>query len=435
MQHATTLLLGLKGLVVQRVELADDGARVVHAITNREWAGVCPACGRRSTSVKDQTMTAPKDLPYGPAAVKVLWHKRRWRCRTGDCPQRTFTDRVPAVAPGARTSVRLRHAVAEAVGENRCVAEVARSHRLSWPTVQRAVSAAVAALPAEPAPTPLLGIDETRFGRPRWLLSPDGRWVLVEPWETGFVDLTGAQGLLGQVDGRTGAAVCGWLAQRTQAWRDAVRIVAIDPSAPYAAAVRQMLPHAAIAVDHFHLVLAANRAVTKVRQRVTREYTGRRGRRTDPAWVNRRHLLRGRERLSGKRFAQMWNACLDGDPSGELLATWIAKEELRSLLACAAQGGHPHQIRRRLGDFYSWCARVDVPEVTVLAELIDTWWPAVLTFLRTAVTNAATEGTNRLIKQVKRNACGFRNRRNYRDRVRFHCTRSRERARTGRLPA
>jgi transposase len=114
--------------------------------------------------------------------------------------------------------------------------------------------------------------------------------MLVEPWETGFVDLTGVQGLLGQVDGRTSTAVTGWLAQHDQAWPDTVRVVAIDPSAPDAAAVRQVLPQAAIAVDHFHLVLAANRAVTKVRQRVTREYLGRRGRRTDPAWVNRRHL-------------------------------------------------------------------------------------------------------------------------------------------------
>jgi transposase len=121
------------------------------------------------------------------------------------------------VSPGGRTTVRLRHAVADAVADNRCVAEVARSHRLSWPTVQRAVTAAVAALPAEPAPTPLLGIDETRFGRPRWCQGEDGRWVLVEPWETGFVDLTGGQGLLGQVDGRTGAAVCGWLAKRSPA--------------------------------------------------------------------------------------------------------------------------------------------------------------------------------------------------------------------------
>jgi hypothetical protein len=133
----------------------------------------------------------------------------------------------------------------------------------------------------------------------------DGRWTLSDPWETGFVDLTGAHGLLGQVDGRTSGAVRGWLAQRSQARRDAVQLVAIDPCTPYAAAVRLLLPHARIAVDHFHLVLAANRAVTTMRQRVTRTYLGRRGRRRDPMWVNRRHLLRARERLSSMRFTQM----------------------------------------------------------------------------------------------------------------------------------
>jgi transposase len=435
LEHGTTRLLGLEGLAVVRVDLDDDGGRVVHVVTADPHAVACPGCGTVSTSVKQRTSTAPKDLPYGPAAVKLVWHKRRWRCRTVDCPRQTFTETVPAVPARARTTLRLRVAVAEAVGENRCVAEVARSHRLSWPTVQRAVTAAVTALPTEPAPTPLLGIDETRFGRPRWRQDSDGRWRLVEPWETGFVDLTGAQGLLGQVDGRTSAAVAGWLAERGHAWRDAVRIVAIDPSAPYAAAVRALLPQARLAVDHFHLVLAANRAVTRVRQRVTREYLGRRGRRIDPVWVNRRHLLRAREGLSDKRFATMWNACLDTDLSGDLLATWIAKEQLRDLLRCAADRADRHTIRARLVDFYTWCADTDVPEVHTLAELIDTWWPAVLTFIETGVTNAATEGTNRLIKQVKRQACGFRNRAQYRDRVRFHCTRSRERARTGHVPA
>jgi transposase len=37
--------------------------------------------------------------------------------------------------------------------------------------------------------------------------------------------------------------------------------------------------------------------------------------------------------------------------------------------------------------------------------------------------NARTEGTNGLIKQVKRAAGGFRNRENYRRRARLHCTR------------
>ncbi len=108
---------------------------------------------------------------------------------------------------------------------------------------------------------------------------------------------------------------------------------------------------------------------------------------------------------------------------------------LGDMLGCAETADR-HTIRARLFDFHTWCADTDVPEVHTLAALIETWWPAVLAFLQTGATNA-TEGTNRLIKQAKRQACGFRNRSHYRDRVRFHCTRSRERTRprTGRLPA
>ena len=84
----------------------------------------------------------------------------------------------------------------------------------------------------------------------------------------------------------------------------------------------------------------------------------------------------------------------------------------------------PHQIRRRLYDFYDAAARADMEETSRLATTIDTWWPAVLVALTEDVTNARTEGYNRLVKQVKRVACGFRNTENSRRRIRFHCTRA-----------
>src|SRR5512142_1831350 len=163
--------------------------------------------------------------------------------------------------------------------------------------------------------------------------------------------------------------------------------------------------------------------VTKVRQRVMQETLGRRGRGGDPVWATRRLLLRGRQRLSDRAFVRMWNGVVDHDPSGELLAAGIAKQELRGLLSCAARGGVPTDIAPYQYRFFSGCAGADVPEVTTLAEMIDRWWPAVLTFLRTGTTNAGTEGTNRLVNQVLRGACGFRNTRHYRDRVRLHCAR------------
>ena len=211
----------------------------------------------------------------------------------------------------------------------------------------------------------------------------------------------------------------------------------IDPHAGYAAAVRAALPAARIAVDHFHLIMLANKTVTAVRQRVTREQLGRRGRTQDPTWANRRLLLRGRERLSDRALARMWNGCIDHDPTGQLLTAWIAKEQLRALCATAARGGHRHEIRDQLYNFYRWCADAAIPEVTTLAETIATWWPAIEVFLTTGITNARTEGTNRLIKQIKRAACGFRNRENYRRRVRLHCTRHTRRlsARNPKVPA
>ena len=133
----------------------------------------------------------------------------------------------------------------------------------------------------------------------------------------------------------------------------------------------------------------------------------------------------------------MWNGCVDHDPTGQILSAWMAKEELRALCATAAAGGHPGEIRDRLWAFYQWCADAQIPELTTLAETIETWWPAIEVFLTTGITNARTEGTNRLIKQVKRAACGFRNRDNYRRRVRLHCTRHTRRllARNPTVPA
>ena len=136
----------------------------------------------------------------------------------------------------------------------------------------------------EPEPTPVLGLDETRRGKPRWEHdSVTGRWHRVDRWDTGFVDLHGDQGLLGQAEGRTTATVTGWLALRSQAFRDAIRYVVIDPAASYRAAITtDLLPNAQLVVDHFHLVKLANDAVTGVRRRVTWELRNRRGRKVDP---------------------------------------------------------------------------------------------------------------------------------------------------------
>jgi transposase len=266
-----------------------------------------------------------------------------------------------------------------------------------------------------------------RPGKPRFHPAPrcsalGAGW---NAWDTGFVDLDGDQGLLGQREGRTGAAVVDWLAERSPQFREGIEYVAIDPAAVYASAIRTegLLPNATIVVDHFHPMKLANDALTNVRRRVTWDLRDRRGRKLDPEWANRRRLLRARERLSKKSFATMWNEITAEDPSAQILSAWIAKEELRTLLATVRLGGDPHLTRHRLHRFLTWCIDSQIPDLLTLAATIDTWWPEIHAFLQTGITNARTEGYNRLLKQVKRVGCGFRNPKNLARRIRFHCTR------------
>ena len=61
--------------------------------------------------------------------------------------------------------------------------------------------------------------------------------------------------------------------------------------AGYASAAEAAVPKATRVMDPFHVVRLAGDKVTKCRQRLQVETTGRRGRRGDPLYKNRKTLL------------------------------------------------------------------------------------------------------------------------------------------------
>jgi transposase len=381
--------------------------------------GPCPDCGVLSSVIKDRPLRRVKDLPASGQRVELWWRKRRLVCSETLCPRRSFTQTAEAVRPRARVSERLRDKVASAIAtSNRSVTDVAGEYGVSWPTAHKALVVAAARWLPEPEPTTVLGIDETRFRSVRWILDDGVTWRRSDPWLTSFVDCTpGRPGvLLGLAPGRTGACVRDWLGVQSDAFRREIAIVVIDPSAPYASGIRAALPGVTIAVDKWHLVALANAMVTEVRQRVTRTLLGRRGTTRDLIWLNRRLLLTGAEHLSAKQRTRLWRSFDLCDPTKEVQAAWAVKERLRLLLA----ESEPSRIRRRLADFYEAAVDAHLPEATRLAGTISTWWPAVLVALTHAVTNARTEGFNRIIKQTKRVGCGYRNMDNYQRRILSH---------------
>lgn len=95
--------------------------------------------------------------------------------------------------------------------------------------------------------------------------------------------------------------------------------------------------------------------------------------------------------------------------SAPILATWNAKEDLLDLLALARSQPDREHIADRLYRFYYHCAHSGLPELKRLAITVQTWWPQILAFIATGITNAGSEGTNRVIKTIARDAYGIRN--------------------------
>ena len=431
MDDRTALLFAQSDYRVLDVVLEPDGGRRVLVESVADEGG-CPACGVMSGLIKDRPTSQVKDLPHGPVPMRRQVRKRRFTCAQRLCPRRSFTETTVQLPARARIATRLKVWVTAAVTTtNRAVSEVASNHGIAWGTVHRILVRAAADVLGQAESTTMIGIDETRARNVRWTQQQDETvsgstltWRRSNPWMTSIVDLdrTHRGGIIGLAAGRSGACVEGWLRLQTNEFRAAVTVVAIDPSAPYAAGIRRALPDARIVLDHFHLVMLGNAMVTDVRQRALREHFGRRGMKVDPAWAHRRLLLRGGDQLSPKALARLKAVMSADSTTGEIGAAWACKELLlRQLLGAHGPTRYSrHETAHRRTRFLSACATANMPETTRLAGTVEKWWPEIEAFLELGVTNARTEGCNRVIKQIKRVACGFRNQDNYERRIMLH---------------
>ena len=132
-------LLDLGGLAVDRVASDAFGGRVVHVVTADETASACPSCGVLSVCLKGRVCTRPRDIPYGTGGLRLIWHKRRWRCKERLCPRASFTESLPAVRARSRLTTRLRVELGCAVAEQgRVVSESAAHFGVDWSIVHDA---------------------------------------------------------------------------------------------------------------------------------------------------------------------------------------------------------------------------------------------------------------------------------------------------------
>jgi transposase len=77
----TTLLFGLPGVRVERVERSRTDTRSAHRDDGTGGGGV-PVVRGVGMSAKERVSTSPRDIPYLEDRIVLRWSKTtRWRCR------------------------------------------------------------------------------------------------------------------------------------------------------------------------------------------------------------------------------------------------------------------------------------------------------------------------------------------------------------------
>jgi transposase len=401
-------LLGFDGFrVLAVIEILDELVVRIESTAMIAW---CRTCGVRAES-QDRMPVEVRDLPCFGRPARLVWNKRRWRCRENACNAKTWTERSPDFDAQRVIAQRAGIEVARQVGElARPVSGLADEFGVCWWTIMNAVVEHGTPLVDDPDRVGVvhqLGVDETSF------LAANRHHSTI--YATGMVDLD-VRIVIDMVKGNRAADLRRWCAKADPDWLKNISTVATDLAESFRAGLSPHLDHARRVADPFHVVRVGNRCVDKVRRRVQTETLRHRGRKHDPLYRIRKLLLTGAERLNEPGNERMLLGLRVGDPHDEVLGAWLAKESVRDVYLT----DDPADAAVLLDKTIAGCADDPVLEVQSLGRTLAAWRTEILNHHRTGASNGPTEGLNLCVKKVKRAGHGFRSFEHYRLRVLLH---------------
>ena len=346
---------------------------------------VCPRCATPSSSVYDRRWVRLKDEPLRRRPVQLWVHKRRFTCKP--CGK-VFTEPVPGVRKGARTTERFRRAVMWACETYACLKDVRQHFRCSGSFVYDNLYPLLERRQRERSyPWPkVIGIDEHYFKRSQ---------LGFREFVTMVVDFKGRR-LFEVVEGRQ--AVQLELALQHIPGRENVKWVAIDLADPYKNFVRSFFPNAQIIADKFHVLRLLNPALNRRRKEITGD---RRSLKVRRLLLKNGHRLKPVERFLMRQWLEKYPA---------LREVYFFKEALHRLYRTRGKK-KAEQALTRLTDAM---ASSLLPEIQTLRKTLIKWRNEILAYFYARVTNARTEGFNNVAKVVKKRGYGYRSFKTYR---------------------
>jgi transposase len=392
-------VLGLsKPWSVSRVELKVAEKRVdvwVDHPPGEQWA--CPQCQRLLSCRDHAEERVWRHLDT--CQFQTLLHARIPRV---ECPEHGVVNvSVPWAEARSRFTLLMERLIIEVIEQCSTVTGACELLRISWDEAFGVMERAVARGQARKEKLPLrhVGVDEKAFRKGHSYMT------VVCDLERSTVEYVAEE--------RTAASLAGYFQGLSPEQLAAIEAVGMDMWEPYVKATLECVPLAAdkIVFDRFHIMKHMNEAVDTVRRQEHRTLTAE-----------------GCELLKGTKH--WWLYAYDNVPDKHLRAfeavrdqnlqtsrAWAIKETLRELWEYRSVAW----ARKFFRDWFGWAKRSKLAPVKKVADMLRGRLDNILTYCRHQITNGVAEGLNSKIMSIKRKACGFRNKENFKTAIYFHC--------------
>lgn len=354
------------------------------------------------------------DPATGGRAHVHAWEKRRWRhldtCQfetilEAEVPRVKYADgsveevAVPWAERFSRLTKLMEGFVIRVLQASRSVSEAAGLLGLGWEQVNGVMKRAVGRglLRREAEPMRYVGIDEKSIARGHTYAT-----VLTDLERSRVWEVTAGR--------KQADADAAWQSL-TLEQRQAVEAVAMDMWPAYENSAKAALPHAVVVHDKFHVSQHLNEAVDKVRKA-----------------EHRRLMAEGDETLKGSKYEWL-RGFADLRRSEAATFRTLHKLNLKTSRAWSLKESFAGFWLYRYGaaalrffqEWYACAMRSQLEPIKQVARLLKEHLAELLNYHRHPITNAASEGFNSLIQNIKANARGLPNFAKFRTRILFYC--------------
>lgn len=383
-------LLNIENLKIDSIEKFDKKLEIhCHIDTEQEK---CPKCNKVCTFVKQKTTTKIRDLSISEREVWLILTKRQFVC--DDCSS-NFTERLDWVKPNKSYTKRFSIYVFEFV-KNQAFQALGGVLNMCPKTIERIFyerAKSLINIKENWLKVRHLGIDEisNRKGRGNYC-------CVLTNLETGEeIDILPDRKLDTIVNyfKKLGLENC-----------PQIEVISSDMWDAYATVAAKVFPNARHVIDRFHVVKSLNEALDKVRKEARREMPDSEELKK-LKWV----LFKRPENCTEEELVQL-DAAFEQFPP--LFEFYMLRNAFNTYFDVA-----PNKLwlDNQLNHWVELVEKQDLKPFKKFLKTLSNWKTQIINFAETHVTNAATEGLNNVIRQVKRMSYGMYNFHNLRLRV------------------